>query len=99
MALTATGEMRATIYHAINQERARQDDAWGEQNHDPIMWTAILTEEVGEAVKQALQAGYEPDRMHHLGCLQRELIQAAAVCVAAIESLNRNEFRNVDGVL
>ena len=29
-------------------ERDRQDAKWGEQNHNPPVWLAILTEEVGE---------------------------------------------------
>lgn len=41
------------ILNEIKKERARQDDKWGIQNHTPIEWIAILTEEVGEASKEA----------------------------------------------
>lgn len=37
-------------------EREQQDAKWGEQNHDPILWCAILGEEVGEVNKAALEA-------------------------------------------
>lgn len=46
--------MKTTIYEEIQDERTRQNEKWGEQNHLPIEWIAILTEEVGEASKEAL---------------------------------------------
>ncbi len=63
-------------------ERARQDEKWGEQNHDIYKWLAILGEEVGEANKAALENDYSE--------LMKELIQIGAVTVAMIESLERN---------
>ena len=36
------------IFEAIRQERTNQDLKWGEQNHPPLKWLAILIEEVGE---------------------------------------------------
>ena len=38
----------------IRQERQRQNEKWGPQDNKPIEWIAILTEEVGEAAKEAL---------------------------------------------
>jgi NTP pyrophosphatase (non-canonical NTP hydrolase) len=35
----------------VAAERARQDAKWGEQNHHPAIWMAILLEEIGEAAK------------------------------------------------
>ena len=43
------------ILAEIREERRRQDVKWGEQNHSPIEWCAILTEEVGEVSKEALE--------------------------------------------
>ncbi len=40
----------------VLDERNRQDQLWGEQNHDPFTYLAILGEEVGEANKAALDA-------------------------------------------
>lgn len=65
----------------IMEERSRQDAKWGEQNHSPLKWMLILMEEVGEASKAILErneAQYE-----------REMIQIAAVAVAALESNRR----------
>lgn len=42
------------ILQEVSQERNEQDHKWGEQNHKPIEWIAILTEEVGEAAKEAV---------------------------------------------
>ena len=44
------------IIKEIKAERERQDAKFGEQNHAPIMWLAILTEEVGETAKEAVDA-------------------------------------------
>lgn len=62
-------------------ELFRQDCKWGEQNHAPEKWITILTEEVGESAKAALEEN--PDEY------RKELIQVAAVAVAAIECLDR----------
>ena len=67
----------------IKSERRRQDEKWGEQNHEPLYWISILVEEVGEAAKEVLENKYSNYR--------KELVQCAAVCVAAIESLDRND--------
>ena len=70
------------IIKFIIAERNRQDEKWGEQNHDVYKWLAILGEEVGEANKAALENDYSE--------LMQELIQIGAVTVAMIESLERN---------
>ena len=43
------------IIAEIVVERQKQDEKWGEQNHNPIEWSAILTEECGEVAKEALE--------------------------------------------
>jgi NTP pyrophosphatase (non-canonical NTP hydrolase) len=84
------------IVEEVRFERRRQDDIWGQQNHDLAIWIMILTEEVGEAAKEACDATFpkEPDpwagrraRIRY----RQELIQVAAVAVAMIESLDRNQ--------
>lgn len=62
-------------------ERARQDEKWGVQNHSLSYWMLILTEEVGEcskAVQENLRYEY-----------RKEMIQVAAVALAAVESFDR----------
>ncbi|MBS2100688.1 MazG-like family protein [Carboxylicivirga linearis] len=81
------------IFNEIVEERKRQDEKWGEQNHKPVEWCAILGEEVGEVNKAALEAHF---KMYYkdnekLANYREELIQVAAVAVAMIESLERNK--------
>ena len=70
-----------TILLAIERERERQETKWGEQNHLPEWWQIILLEEIGEAAKALLEGNGEIYRA--------EMIQATAVAIAAIESLDR----------
>lgn len=77
----------------ILQERQNQDDKWGEQNHDPILWVAILTEEVGELAQCAL---HEKFGGHHAEGLREEAIQCAAVAMSIVECLDRGKWKDKD---
>lgn len=85
---------RTGVIGEVLEERNRQEAKWGEQNHHPALWLAILGEEVGEANKAVLEAHF-PNYKNHGDYTQAraELIQVAAVAVAMIESLDRNELR------
>ncbi|MXV19911.1 hypothetical protein [Deinococcus xianganensis] len=84
------------VLHEVRGERERQDAKWGPQAHAPATWLMILAEEVGEANqaafehlhptfdKRAVTRGRRP-----LSEYRDELIQVAAVAVAAIEALDR----------
>ena len=73
----------------INEERYRQDKKWREQNHDPFAWLVILGEEYGEACKEALEEN---------NCdYRKELVEVAAVAVAAIECLDRLSIKETAG--
>ena len=76
------------IFQQIKDERIRQDKKWGEQNHHPIEWCAILGEEVGEVQKAALETHfkYKGDNPENY---REELIQVAAVAVAMVECYDR----------
>jgi hypothetical protein len=88
---------------SVVYERRRQDEKWGVQNHDPITWIAILTEEVGEASQEALTLRFHKGKppanpgcvgteeyLDHVGeCYRREMIQVAAVAIAAVEAFDR----------
>ena len=95
------------ILNEIKQERFRQNAKFGEQNHNPVEWIAILTEEVGEASKEAVDHHFEygledlkfsgrnvvveATQNNRLRRYRKELIQIAAVAVQMIECLDRNE--------
>ena len=73
-------------------ERRRQDAKWGEQNHDPFLYGAILVEEIGEFMQAALQTrvGGEKGGVENI---RREAVQMAAVALAIVECLDRNRWR------
>jgi len=68
------------ILDEVKEHRDIQNRLWGEQNHVPHEWLAILVEEIGEVAK-AIVEGTDNYRT--------ELLQVAAVAVAAIESWDR----------
>ena len=81
------------ILKEVLEERWHQDQKWGEQNHPPADWLMILGEEVGEANKAALEAKFKgPGQNETLKDYRAELVQVAAVAVAAIECLDRGAF-------
>ena len=79
----------------IIQERSKQDERWGEQNHTPCKWLVILMEEVGEASKAELEQTMlkNPWGGNLYSRYREELVHVAAVAVAAIESFDRNMER------
>jgi NTP pyrophosphatase (non-canonical NTP hydrolase) len=81
-----------SVLEEIIDERERQNEKWGEQNHHPSHWMLILGEEVGECNKATLEANSEL-KVSDWTALRTELIQVAAVCVATIESMDRNQFK------
>jgi NTP pyrophosphatase (non-canonical NTP hydrolase) len=78
---------------SITEERENQIKKWGVQNHTPIEWIAILTEEVGEVSKEALEFHFKRfyEDTGQLERYEKELIQVAAVALAMLESYGRNE--------
>ena len=87
-------DLQDLMIEAIKGERVNQESKWGIQNHSPIEWCAILMEEVGEMAKEAHEFHFKK-YYKYTGQLQRyekELIQVAAVAVAMLESLHRNEL-------
>ena len=82
------------VLDEIYYERERQDAKWGaDRNHHPGEWLMILGEEVGEANKAALEAHFGGYGRDSYADMRKELIQVAAVAVATIESLDRNELK------
>jgi NTP pyrophosphatase (non-canonical NTP hydrolase) len=71
------------IIEEIIEERKNQEAKWGEQNHSPDYWMVILMEEVGEACHEIC------GKFTDLQAYRKELVQVAAVAVAALESFDR----------
>lgn len=76
-------------------ERHQQDEKWGRQDHDPSVWLAILTEEVGELAEAILNDKF-PGGAHGGGNravrMRCEARQVAAVAVAFMEYLDRTRI-------
>lgn len=75
---------QAKVIFDVIAERNAQDAKWGAQHHGPDGWLAILVEEIGEVAKAILEGrgfGYRD-----------ELIQVAAVAIAAIESCDQGNL-------
>ncbi|WP_025178441.1 MazG-like family protein [Leptospira kirschneri] len=84
--------MKENIIEEILAERDRQDHKWGEQNHNPIEWCAILVEEVGEVSKAALETYFKYNGKDSYSEYRKELIQVSAVAMAMVECLDRNQI-------
>jgi len=73
------------VFAEVKAERERQESLWGQQNHEPLLWNAILGEEVGEVANAIL----ERDPANY----RTELIQVAAVAIAMVQSFDRNQTK------
>lgn len=82
-----TSKEQATIIGEVVGERINQDVKWGVQNYNPFIYLAILGEEVGEANQAAIELGFAKGTVKEY---RDELIQVAAVAIAAVECIDRN---------
>lgn len=76
-------------YKLVALERERQSKIWGLQNHPPLAWLSILGEEYGEACEIANDSFESGKASLDRANLVRELIQVAAVALAAVDSIQR----------
>lgn len=78
---------RMAVLRDVSRERTSQDQKWGEQNHTLLYWLGILGEEYGEVCKAVIE---------HLSVddVREELVQVAAVAVAAIEYIDRQRRKD-----
>ncbi|WP_340074498.1 hypothetical protein [Leptobacterium sp. I13] len=81
------------VISEVIDERLSQDTKWGEQNHRPMEWLSILGEEVGEVNKACLETYFNYPENGGYTEMRKEVIQVAAVAVAIVESLDRNELK------
>lgn len=85
-----------SVIEDVVAERKRQDEKWGEQNHDPYIYFAILCEEVGELAQAIVQTQFGGNKGGWKN-VRKEAIHTAAVAVAVIECLDRDKwFTSVD---
>lgn len=89
---TEVAYKRDIVVRDVLDERDRQDEKWGEQNHDDYRWLAILSEEIGEVAQAALETEFGGKAA---GRVREELVQAVAVGLAWLECIDRREAQDV----
>ena len=72
---------RVLIYGEINEERMRQDEKWGGQNHDD----QHHCEEWAELIREYAELAYNEEYF------RKRMVQVAALAFAAIESYDRKK--------
>jgi len=86
-------QLRDRAIADVINERDRQDGLWGEQDHRPEKWTAIIGEEFGELCQAVVETIFDNgrDRASVGGfCnIRMEAVHVAAVAVAMIECIDR----------
>lgn len=87
-------EAHLSALRDILLERQRQDQKFGEQNLDPMLYLTVLTEEVGEIAKAILDIRFGKDTLAHL---REEAVQTAAVALAFVECLDRGKWKDAGG--
>jgi NTP pyrophosphatase (non-canonical NTP hydrolase) len=85
-------ELKANSLRSVLAERERQDALWGEQNHEPLIYLGILTEEVGEFAQCALHRKFGGKHGTDER-LREEAIHCAAVALAIVECLDRGKWK------
>jgi hypothetical protein len=78
--------IRAEAMRLVIKERFRQDEKWGIQRHSYPLYRVILGEELGEADQAYLQTIFGGPH-GGLDALRNELVQAAAVSLAMLETI------------
>jgi NTP pyrophosphatase (non-canonical NTP hydrolase) len=79
------------VLEDIVKERVKQDLKWGEQNHNPYKWTAIIMEELGECSEAVSQTEFGGPK-GGLENIRKEAIHTAATALAFVECLDRKKY-------
>lgn len=87
MSLILKNEKRLDIYEEVELERHRQDEMWGgplhDDSHDVRDWIVYIVNYLGKAVDRDAEWGRDLDTVREY------FIRVIALCVAAIESIDR----------
>jgi len=85
--MSASNYFKEVSHKYILNELERQELKWGHQDHNEPDWFVILGEEVGEVARAIFEChGKELNENY-----REELIQVAAVCMAALENYDRKQ--------
>lgn len=87
---SASASVQERAVADVLAERWRQDAKWGQQDHDPFTYLAVLTEEVGELAQAALHTKFGG---RAAAGLRTEALHTAAVALALLECLDRGLWK------
>jgi hypothetical protein len=76
----------------VLDERKRQDEQWGVQNHHPAYWLAILGKQVGQFGSAVLNREWWTDKESATKKMRDEAVQLTAVGLAIIECIDRGKM-------
>jgi hypothetical protein len=81
---------RDYVFEKIVEERTRQTERWGEDEHSPLCWTAILNKQLGAYADAALKYEHADNPGYNEGApLYRQAVHIAAVAIAILEQMER----------
>lgn len=78
---------------AVMNERWRQHEKWGEQNHAPAAWATLIGEEYGElceAINETVLKNADKPERGGIDRMRAEAVQLAALSMQFIEYIERN---------
>jgi NTP pyrophosphatase (non-canonical NTP hydrolase) len=98
-----SSKIRGIVSASVMDERERQEAKWGEQNHEPCKYLAILAEEFGEVSEAVVHLTFGDVLKLKDGTVlttvaevekhyMEELVQLAAVAQAMVESVLRRKM-------
>lgn len=85
--------VKEKIIKKVLEERKRQDQKWGEQNHNAPVWGMIIGEEYGEMCKAINEFGFNPTPETEQD-IYTETVQTMASCMAMLECIERNRGKS-----
>lgn len=83
---------RTEAMHSVLEECDRQDEQWGEQDHHPAYWLAILGKQVGQFGSAVLNREWWTDKDAATAALRHEAVQTAAVALQVVECIDRGKM-------
>ena len=84
---------KSEFHAAIQTERERQIEKWGDQAHHPSRWLSILVEEIGEVASEIVK-DIVCDNAN--SSMESELIQAVAVIEAWMTQEHPDDIGDAD---
>ena len=84
-------EQHIAVEDALS-ERDRQDKMFGQQDHHPAYWLAILGKQVGQLGEAVVNREWAADPKRARDEMRAEAVQVVAVGLALIEAINRGEL-------